>query len=311
MQDAAPFFADVALGPDCGRAVWARARDGVRIRVALWPEGGRGTVLLFPGRTEYVEKYGRAAGDLAARGFATLSIDWRGQGLADRQLADKDTGHVMHFADYQMDLAAALDAARAAEMPRPYYLMAHSMGGCIGLRALMEGLDVKAATFTAPMWGINISSLVRPLAWSMAWAARHSWFGHFYAPGTSAKTYVKEAVFEGNNLTTDREMFHYMKHQVAAHPDLALGGPSMHWLYEALVEGRDLARRPAPHVPVLTWLGTHERIVDTAPIHIRMNSWPDGRLEMVEGAEHEVLMEIPAIRTRVFDEAAALFETSR
>jgi len=44
----------------------------------------KGTVLLFPGRTEYIEKYGPAAADFLARGFATVVIDWRGQGLADR-----------------------------------------------------------------------------------------------------------------------------------------------------------------------------------------------------------------------------------
>ena len=58
---------------------------GVRIRVGLWHrQGPAGTVLLFPGRTEYVEKYGRTARLLAARGLATLVIDWRGQGIADR-----------------------------------------------------------------------------------------------------------------------------------------------------------------------------------------------------------------------------------
>ena len=93
----APFFEDVAGGPPGGAAWWLTTSDEKRIRVGLWPtnaEEPRGTVLLFPGRTEYIEKYGRTAQELAERGFATLAIDWRGQGLSDRMLDDPRIGHV-------------------------------------------------------------------------------------------------------------------------------------------------------------------------------------------------------------------------
>jgi lysophospholipase len=75
--DNAPLYSDVAEGPEGGKAYWVTARDGVRLRVAAWAKGTKGTVLLMPGRTEYVEKYGRIAGDLAAEGFAMMAIDWR------------------------------------------------------------------------------------------------------------------------------------------------------------------------------------------------------------------------------------------
>jgi len=51
-MDTAPFFADVAEGPEGGAAWWITARDDVRLRVGLWNrEAPRGTVLLWPGRT--------------------------------------------------------------------------------------------------------------------------------------------------------------------------------------------------------------------------------------------------------------------
>ena len=66
----APLFHDVADAPADGRAFWLHAADGVRLRVGLWRhEGAQGTVFLLPGRTEYIEKYGRAAADLRARGL--------------------------------------------------------------------------------------------------------------------------------------------------------------------------------------------------------------------------------------------------
>ncbi|MGR3322561.1 MAG: alpha/beta fold hydrolase [Pseudooceanicola sp.] len=305
----APFFSDVDDGPEGGRAVWARTDDGLRIRVGAWPlEGAKGTILLFPGRTEYVEKYGRAARDLAARGYATLAVDWRGQGLGDRMTADPLRGHVGRFADFQRDVAAVLRAARAMDLPEPWHLVGHSMGGCIGLRALHEGLPVASAVFTAPMWGIPIPPLLRPLARLWAFAGKAFGLGHLWAPGVVRDAYVLVEPFEGNKLTRDADMYDYMRRQTLAHRDFALGGPTLGWVHEAFRETRALSRLPAPGYPTLTFLGTNERIVDVPAIRARMADWPDGRLEDVPGGEHEVMMDAPETRRALFDAMAAHFD---
>ncbi len=308
----APLYAGVADGPDGGRAVWLTAADSVRIRAAVWnSDGAKGTVLLLPGRTEYIEKYGRAAIDLAQRGYATLTLDWRGQGLADRATNDRMTGHVADFAEFQADFDAVLAFARASGLPEPYYLMAHSMGGCIGLRVLMRGADVKAAAFSAPMWGILMAAWMRPVAQALATTARWFNFDARYAPGTGAKTYVIDAPFSGNTLTSDAEMWDYMRAQALAHPELSLGGPSLGWLRAALSECHALSLLPSPPHPSYCALGTAEKIVDTGPIHLRMANWPGGRLDLCPGSEHEVMMESPTTRAHFFDNAAALFALHR
>ncbi|MFB9148884.1 alpha/beta fold hydrolase [Roseovarius ramblicola] len=300
-MESAPLFAEVAEGPDDGAAWWLTTGDGVRIRAGLWNrEAEAGTVLLFPGRTEYVEKYGRAARHFAARGFATLAVDWRGQGLADRLTGDTMSGHVLHFTDYQHDVAAMVEAARALDLPRPWHLLAHSMGGCIGLRAAMEGLDVASVVFSGPMWGIRMGAGLRPFAWSLAWGLRNLGLGHLYAPSTGADHYVLSEPFATNKLTNDREMWGYMSRQLAAHPELGIGGPSLRWLHEALREMRTLSARPSPALPCLTILGSDEDIVDPPRIHDRMARWPGGRLEIVPGGRHETLMDTPAVQSRLF-----------
>ncbi|MEP2533289.1 alpha/beta hydrolase [Shimia sp.] len=303
----APFYHDVAEGPPA-RAWWLHAEDGVRIRMAYWPStNARGTVFLLPGRTEYIEKYGRSAADFAARGFAQVSIDWRGQGLADRLLDDRRAGYVQDFPDFQLDLDAVLQAAEQENLPKPYFIIGHSMGGSICLRALMENKPFNAAVFSAPMFGIQLSALMRPAAWAISWASSRAGHGHRFAPGTGQETYVLDKPFEGNSLTTDPDMYRYMQAQMRGYPDLALGGPSLHWLHEALRECRTLDLRPSPDVPCITFLGEREQIVATDAIAERMNRWPNGKLEMVPGGQHEVLMEIPELRNRIFDQCAALF----
>ncbi|MEI4486716.1 alpha/beta hydrolase [Frigidibacter sp. MR17.14] len=304
---AAPFHAGVAEGPASGHAVWVRTRDGLRLRVGLWPHpGARGTALIFPGRTEFVEKYGAVAAGLAARGLATAAVDWRGQGLADRQLSDPMTGHVMRFEDYQQDVAAYLGAVRAASLPAPMVLVAHSMGGAIGLRALHEGLPVVGACFSAPMWGLALKGAVMPAAWVLSWAAGRLGFGHRYAPGTGPDPYVGAAAMAGNVLTSDPQEFARMQRQLAAHPELALGGPSLGWLGAALLETRALRRQAMPALPCHVAVGTNERVVDPEAVAAGAARWSGASFARMEGAEHEILMERPGIRGAFLDRIAKM-----
>lgn len=310
----APFHEELADAPPGAVVVWATSGSGTaaaRIRLASWTAGEKGTVFLLPGRTECVEKYGRAVGDLIARGFSVISIDWRGQGLADRPLPDRATGHVGAFADYQLDLDAMLGEAARLNLPQPFYMLAHSMGGCIGLRALMRGVPLKAAVFSAPMWGIAMAAWLRPVATVVSALAAPLGLINRYAPSTNAQTYLLSAPFEGNVLTTDRGMWDYMRRQVAEVPDLALGGPSIGWVKAALQECAQLAALPAPKVPAICALGTAEKVVDVPPVHLRMAGWPKSQLDLYPGAEHEIMMEGPAVRARFFDRAAEFFGANR
>lgn len=306
-METAPLHNALAEGPEGGRAFWIKAEDGLRLRAGHWPGGQRGTVFLLPGRTEYVEKYGRAATDLAVRGFGTLTIDWRGQGLADRMLDDPTIGHVGKFGDYQLDLAALVALAAALGLPEPYFLIAHSMGGCIGLRALHDDRPFKSAVFTGPMWGIAANPLLRPVGWTVSRLSHSLGLATARVPTTSAETYVLATPFKGNMLTSDEDMWDYMRRQTEQIAGLDLAGPSLQWLHEALLETRALRRLGPTRHPVITYLGGNERIVDRQAVRRLMARWPNGRLEVCPGCEHEIMMEGAAQRKTLFDAAAELF----
>lgn len=116
------------------------ARDGVTIRYALWPrtaETRLGTVCLFGGRSEFIEKYFETISDLRSRGFAVAMMDWRGQGGSDRLLKNPYKGHVEDFANYDRDLGQFMSEIVLPDCPAPFYGMAHSMGGHILLRSAL------------------------------------------------------------------------------------------------------------------------------------------------------------------------------
>ncbi len=118
-----------------------KTSDGVGLRFARWapPPGRKGTVCVFTGRSEQIEKYFETVRDLRDRGFAVAVIDWRGQGHSQHQLRDGRKGYVRHFSDYEIDVQAFVEQVVLPDCPPPYFALAHSMGGAVLLRVAHAG----------------------------------------------------------------------------------------------------------------------------------------------------------------------------
>lgn len=305
----APFFADVAEGPRNVAAYWLHTEDNVRLRVAHWPseDAAKGTVFVFQGRTENIEKYGRAVEALQSVGYSAFAIDWRGQGLSDRFDDDRMLGHVDRYSDYQKDVVAMIKAAETLDLPKPWYLFGHSLGACVGLRALSEGLPMSACAFSAPLWDINLSAFQRVAAWPLTWTAQLMGKGHAYAPGTRGESYVLTTRFEDNRLTHDESSYRYYQSVSENLEDQQVGGPSMGWLYQTLKETRALSKIESPDVPCITFCGAEDSIVAIPAVEDRMARWPRGKFELIPNARHDVLYEVASIRDRVFRQITELF----
>lgn len=310
MKDPAPFYPEIAQGPDTGACYWVGTGDGLRLRIGTWKATGRikGTILLFPGRTEYVELQGRTAKNLADRGFSICTIDWRGHGLSDRVLSNPNTLHVNRFSDYQLDVAAMIEAVTELDLPKPWFLLGNSMGGCIGLRALLNGLPVSACAFTAPMWGLKMSRSQRFAALPISWAAQVIGQGQLYVPGHDGNNYALSNPFEGNRITRDRANYEYWVTQARSKPNLQTAGSSMRWLHQSLLECRRLSMIDPPDVPCIAFCGEEDSIVDIKVIRDRMKAWPKGRFRTVPGARHSLLLEVPAVRAKVISEISDHYE---
>ncbi|MDO5605940.1 MAG: alpha/beta hydrolase [Paracoccus sp. (in: a-proteobacteria)] len=299
----APFFQLDGCPERPGVSFWLRSDDDLRLRATLWrAEAARGTVLLFQGRTEYAEKYAAVAQDLNAAGLDVLTIDWRGQGLADRLQGDPRPGHISDFAQYQLDVVALVEAASVLTLPEPWHLLGHSMGGAIGLAALLNGLPVATACFSAPMWGINHAPMPQGVALALAGIARRVGRGGHAAIGTGGSgTYVLDEPFRDNLLTGDADCWTRLLREAAAWPELTLGGATYDWVSSALRECRRLAAASAPDIPTLIGLGSDEGIVSARAIRERIADWPLAELVEIPGARHELLFETPAMRAQFLD----------
>ncbi|CQR85916.1 lysophospholipase [Paracoccus aminovorans] len=291
------------------RAFWLRAEDGVRLRAGHWAAGGAsGTVLLFPGRTEYLEKYAEVAADLNAAGLDVLALDWRGQGMSDRLQDNVRPGHIGSFLDYQRDVVEMVVAAQDLDLPRPWHLLAHSMGGAIGLAALDGGLPVASAVFSSPMWGIDLHGIPEALALALATAmARLGRGGHPAPRSGGEESFVLLDPFRDNLLTHDGRRWGRLVAEAAAWRDISIGGASNDWLREAILECRRLATLPAPALPALIALGDGERIVSPRAIRSRAAGWLGARLLELDECRHEPMIERDPVRDRFLQAALAHF----
>ncbi|MGJ8585946.1 MAG: alpha/beta fold hydrolase [Marinosulfonomonas sp.] len=310
-MEAAPLFHDIALGPEGGKAYWMLTTDGVQLRAGFWPGGDKGTVLILPGRTEFVERYGIVATQLAARGFNTLTLDYRGHGLSDRLTSPADRGHVDDFRDYQLDVAALMRLAKTLHLPEPFFLFANSMGGCIGLRALHEGLQVKAVCFNAPMWGIKMSPVERFAARAIGQLLQNTKLYHARVPTMPDTETIVSQPFEDNAVTRSEEIFRHLRFQMRERPELVTGSPSINWLHQALLECDRLTKLPLPDVPAVTFLGTDEQLVDTTPAQKIMKRWKTAKLITIPGGKHEVFLDLPDVQNAFYTELDALFSQNR
>ncbi len=278
-------------------------RDGARLRYACWTARGagvRGSVVLLPGRGEFIEKYAtEIVGELLDRGFAVFALDWRGQGLSDRPLPDREKGHIDTFDTYVADLRLFLDDIVAPLAPRPVLAVSHSMGGHILLRHLSEhGTDLlKAVVAVAPMTALHREAFLRAVLMLMPVVPAVE---ERYLFGTGPFLLLARE-FASNFVTHDERRYRFTEEWFKADPRLSLGGPTIGWARQA---ARSMAAALVPgyleriDLPVVLLSAGEDRLVSSLSHVAVAERLPHGQLIVLEDARHEIMMETDAIRGR-------------
>lgn len=279
---------------------WITLGD-TRLRTVRWilpAHDARGTVVLLQGRTEFVEKYLEVVGDLLARGFSVVTFDWRGQGLSSRALPDRLKGHVGDFSEFDADLHAVMERVVREHGTKPYYALAHSMGGNVLLRYLHDfPHEFERAVLTAPMLAIKTAPYPGWFAKGVASSFTASGGRTSFVFG-GAKIDPMAQVFATNGVTTDEPRFDRMMSYLKAEPRLALGSPTFGWLEAAYRSMLLVASEEFAHgieTPVLLIGAAHDQIVFPGADLLLIRRIKRGMYVMLK-AEHEILMERDEIR---------------
>lgn len=279
-----------------------KTRDGVSLRFARWepPAGRRGTVCIFQGRGEWIEKYFETVRDLRARGFAVAALDWRGQGLSDRGLRNPHKGYVRDFADYDNDLDTFMREVVLPDCPPPLFALGHSTGATVLIRAVARGRRwFDRIVLTAPLIGLAGAGASATASLAVR-GLRMAGLGGMFVPGGAAMV-MEMRPFAGNILTSDPVRYARNAAVLEAEPKLALGSPTVAWVDAAFRAMRALgARGYAARIrqPIMIVSAGLDDLVSNTAIEKFASQLRAGSHLVVVGSKHELLMEQDRFRSQ-------------
>ena len=272
-------------------------RDGWALRSMVWPPGARGSLLFIGGRGDFIEKYAETLWHWRDAGFGLAAFDWRGQGRSGR--VARAQGGSAGFDALVADLGEQI-AWFQAELPRPYYAVAHSMGGHLLLRRLVaDPASLDRAVLLAPMLGLVAAPVGPWLARQIARLQVRRGQAHAFVPGAGHAQTADPR--RGARLSSDPERVADEAWWVARDPELGSGGVTNGWLAAAFASLDNLTAPgvlEAVSTPLLVLTAGTDRLVDSPAAMRFARRLPNARVESIDGAAHELLREGDAMRAR-------------
>ncbi|MCF6269476.1 MAG: alpha/beta fold hydrolase [Melioribacteraceae bacterium] len=256
----------------------------------------KGAILISDGRTEAVVKYKEAIFDLFMNGYSVYIHDHRGQGFSGRMISDSDMGFVDEFQNYIDDMKQFYNSILVPNNHKNKYLLAHSMGGAIGVIYLEQHPnDFKAAAFSSPMLGFSFPTCVV--------VGMLSGEEPEYARGNTNYENGIEPFLE-NTLTNSEIRYNRMLEVFEKYPKAKLGGASYQWVSKSCNVFDDIFDNCEKiRIPLILFSGGEEEIVDPSAhnkfIEKLIDNGHNAKGYFVAGAKHELFIEKDAIRKPV------------
>jgi lysophospholipase len=208
---------------------------------------------------------------------------------------------VNDFSEFVEDLHEFITKAIIPDVNKPFILMAHSMGGNIGIQYLHDHPGVfKKVIFCCPMFDLPLPLWLKKGFEFLAWSATVSGFGGSYLPGQGDWA---ETPFEKNNVTSDPERYAHDLALLRVNPDLRIGSPTFAWLKAALKAIKKINSRPFLEkiaVPIMLFSGTADKIVSIPAHKYAARHLPRCELITIEDGRHELLRETDDIQQELW-----------
>lgn len=283
---------------------WIAADRHPLRRIDWVPPHAKGSILFLTGRGDFYEKYIEAMARWHDRNWAVSAFDWRGQGGSGRLGSDPYTGHVEDFGIWVEDLRQFWHEWVSTQ-PGPHFVIGHSMGGHLALRATAQGaIKPKALVLSAPMLGLRDGNMPD---WLMHAAARvmcrlgdprrpaWKWSDKPGQPPDS----------RGDLLTHDADRYADELWWREQRPELVMGPGSWRWIERAYASMQWLARDAvlaSIQIPVLLLATDQDALVSFKAIARAAQRLPHCELiNFADRARHEILREADPVRTEALD----------
>lgn len=280
-----------------------KANVNIYYRIFKNPKSQK-AILISAGRTEAAIKYKELIFDLYNNGFSVFIHDHRGQGLSGRMTTNADMGYVDDFQFYIDDMKFFYENYVKPNNYKQRFLIAHSMGGAIGMTYLQQHVtDFTAASFSSPMLGLKrpICRLVKVLDGP----------NPKFAIGESEYKDTKSS-FNKNVLTGSQVRYDRMVDVFNAVPEAQLGGATYTWINKSCKQFKYMFESiDQIQTPFILFTAKNEQIVHTAAhykfVKKAQNKGIVSTLYEIENAQHELLIEKDYQRLQVLSTTLDFF----
>ena len=248
-------------------------------------------VILLNGRTEYLEKYNYYVDALELPANChLLSTDHRGQGASGGA-----RGHIKSYDTFCQDTARIIEQVIGS---KPYIIVSHSMGGLISLYGSLEGyLCPEKMLLFSPLLGLRDDPMPRRLAQKLSSTVTKIGGGHISAHfGQNNRP-----TFDQNKLTHSNERYERIQNAPHQIPSVTFG-----WVFATFCALEEVFNEgKIKNIPCdISIIGSpNDKVVDPTAWEKWVNlATPLSKhrieFELMHGAKHEILSEIPTFYDR-------------
>ena len=270
------------------------------------------TVFIVHGFTENAFKYAELIWSLLHLRFSVVAYDQRGHGRSWRAdgIPDASITHVDRFSEYVEDLRSVCGVF-SPDMPRPFLLFAHSMGGAVASLFLEQYPDVfSAAALSSPMIAPNLGGFPAPLAAALGTVA--GMLGRQKDKPFFMSVYSGPEDF-GTSCATDPERFAWYDRIKASRREFQNSVPSYRWSAEAIRVTRKILAPGQPEkivCPVLLFTAEHDSSVLPGPQKAFVSRLARGKQVLVRNARHEIFRSTDEVLFPWWHETLAFFSSA-
>ncbi len=265
-------------------------------------------IFILPGLSEYAEKYIETITYFNDLNYNVVIIDWAYQGLSNRFDPNRHKRHSDGISADISDLRFLITQKIKSNLP--HYMLAHSMGGNIGMRYVIEHPQTfEAISASAPMLGIK--GICECLKITNFLLRILSPLKNFYVPGGHDWSERDRKDIINNMFSHDKERKEVHNAWMVVNPQLQVGNPTYQWLKENMNSICTLKNKTELEkitVPVLLGLAANDKVVDNKSIINADRHLPNSQILELEGSAHEILMECDPIRNNFLSKTIALFK---
>lgn len=285
---------------------------GVKIHYrTLIRQQANNCLVILPGRTEAIEKYGEVIFDLlqttAGKNLNFFLMDHRGQGSSDRLKTPSDMGYVDQFQNYVSDVETFLSNQKLDGLCDQKFLLAHSMGAGIATAYILKNPKFfDRVAFSSPMLKIMTKPYSYGVARSIVEAQTLAGRGAKYAIGQ--KGFNPDSTFEENTFTTSPLRFNMAMSMFDTYPLAKLGGVANRWVLQ-IMKGTNPLRSRYHEItaPMRVFNAGIEAYSEPSEMIRLCEEATNCKRIFLETSKHEVMMDRDINRNVVIKELSSFF----